>query len=250
MLLMSGFPQKFISQLKWKDLQIDSDGVFVSNRRDDLAGSMHDFSRDLFEDAAVYISEYYHTQCKQFGEDRVKSCLVLSLIESGKTIPAKAVSNEAKKLLLRAGIESDIFSNAHSKKEATSVNILISSYREFLRTKCGLAHDDDTYAFLTGQMLHSSTFASYESHTDPLARARLRQIMAPLSRPRKITKRITTAKEGDMTITRYRPNTSAERVRVTGFITLKPGETLSIYSRYGMEGSISPVSESNTVTEI
>lgn len=186
----------------------------------------------------IYISEYYNELCSELSKETVDSRYVLSSFESGKRIARRALTDEAKKLMISAGIEYDAFSRAASNTESASVNILLGTYKALLKSECGLENNPDSFAFLTGQILSSSTYTSYESHTNPYARERFRQIMLPLSRPVKIGKKHTTSKVSDTSFNNYKPDNTLEAVRVTGQIIFQPGETLSVYSKFGVNGKI------------
>lgn len=238
MLLMSGFDTDFISKLTWSDLVIDNDTVYVRYYRNELAGSKHIFSRDLFADAAVYVSDYYREISAVHNVDELQTLNVLWSFDKGKILPKKKLTVEAVRLMVMSGAYADDITDISAYKRPISHSLLSETYAALLETRCGLKWDKDSLYYLTGRVLPSSTYSSYESHTDSAARARLRQLMMPLSRPQKIIKTYTTAKEGDFSFIRYRPSMTNERVTVTGSITLAPGETLIVRSRYGMEGSI------------
>ena len=243
LLLMSGFSPDFITGLTWSELNITDSTVFVRYYRDELAGSKHVFSRDLFADAAGYIGDYYRALSAEREGEELGTQPVLWSETQKRKLTKKKLTDEAVQLMTVAKASSDDITNIAAYKKALSPSLLTDTYAALLKTRCGLRWDEDSLYFLTGRVLPSSTFSSYESHTDPAARERFRQLMAPLSRPQKIARTVTTASEDSFTLVRYRPGSTDERVTVTGTVTLAPGETLSIRSRYGMEGHVRPVEE-------
>ena len=247
-LYASGFNYEEIEDLKWTDIEFVNgykDFVIVPVKKDSVLVRKHDFSRPTIPDAALYLRKVFESLCKQYGEERVLNWPVLSLkLSEGDEetysediiLEKRAIGDAAKDLLLVAGYDFNQFDidSLLNSQSACALKALTENYHRMLITKAGLANDPDTLYFLEGKILSSSTYTSYEAHVSPEATYRLYKILLPIS----VEKPVNTRAAGDGSFI-ARPRTNHEVAQVTGKITLKPGETLTIRIASGVTGRLS-----------
>lgn len=236
-LLASGFPLQDIRNLKWKDLDFVKgfrDFVIAHIQRDYTAISKHDFSRPVIPDAALYLRKVYSSFVKERGRDKVNEEWILPRNMTNADI-AEGVNN----LLVRAGFSGQTVAKGRpSKSEAIPITILRTNYQHMLNTVAGLKDDPDTFSFLCGVLLKSSTYTSYESHTTPEAQFRLYTILKSISVEKKLKEKSGVEKGKDGWLYKAVPRTNHEVARVTGTIRLRPEERIIIRVPHGVTGVV------------
>ena len=234
-LLASGFSLQDIREMKWNDLDFVKgfrDYVVAHIRRDYTAISKHDFSRPIIPDAALYLRKVYNSFVKERGRDRVDEEWILP-----RGLVNAAIAEEVNNLLVRAGFSGQTVAKGRpSKSEAIPITILRTNYQHMLSTVAGLKDDPDTFSFLCGVLLKSSTYTSYESHTTAQAQFRLYTILKSISVEKKLTEKSGMEKVKDGWLYKAVPRTNHEVVRVTGPILLCPGEKTIIRVPHGVTG--------------
>lgn len=252
-LLASGFSQKQILSLKWKDINFVeqyTDFVIVPICRDDILEAKHDFSRPAIPDTAMYLNKVYQTLCQKNKKEIVDEWFVAA-DDSDRSRPmdGKVLITEARNLLVRAKyVPRPSKPGEKLDKDTIPYRLLQENYLRMLVSRAGLANDEDTLKFLAGHLLKSSTFINYESHTSPEAQYRLYKILKPCSVERPIKNHTKSRRHGDMTTYEYYPDTNHEAVRIKGRIVLKPDEAITIRIPSGVIGRID-VEESKQTTK-
>ena len=116
--------------------------------------------------------------------------------------------------------------NILEKTQGTiALNVLTENYHRMLVTKAGLAKDPDTLYFLEGRILPGSTYTSYEE--------RLYRVLKPVSVEKPLR---TNVRRNEAFISK--PKTNHEVAQVTGKITIKPGERITILTPSGVTGRL------------
>ena len=234
-LLASGFSLQDIREMKWNDLDFVKgfrDYVVAHIRRDYTAISKHDFSRPIIPDAALYLRKVYNSFVKERGRDRVDEEWILP-----RGLVNAAIAEEVNNLLVRAGFSGQATAKGRpSESEPIPITILRTNYQHMLSTVAGLKDDPDTFSFLCGVLLKSSTYTSYESHTTAQAQFRLYTILKSISVEKKLTEKSGMEKVKDGWLYKAVPRTNHEVVRVTGPILLCPGEKTIIRVPHGVTG--------------
>ena len=124
--------------------------------------------------------------------------------------------------------------NILEKTQGTiALNVLTENYHRMLVTKAGLAKDPDTLYFLEGRILPGSTYTSYEAHVSPEAIERLYRVLKPVSVEKPLR---TNVRRNEAFISK--PKTNHEVAQVTGKITIKPGERITILTPSGVTGRL------------
>lgn len=157
-----------------------------------------------------------------------------------KDLENKYVNNEIRNLLVRAGFSGD-FSAAgrpHTDDVDIPAGILQTNYKRMLFAKAGLKDDPDTYHFLCGTLYKSSTYTSYESHTEAAAMLRLYQILKPVSTEKRLGKTSGYRTDGQETLYEAWPETNHDVCHVTGKLRLTPGQKMIIRCSHGATGMI------------
>lgn len=243
-LLASGFSASEVLSLKWSDIEFKlgfADFVIVFYLRDQVTVAKHDFSRPVIPDCALYLRKVYEHLCEEYGADTVKSWHIVTKDRSeDKRLSTKELSSEANDLLVRAGYVGRLSSSGRpdENQEPIPIRLLTLNYRRMLLSAAGLASDDDTYNFLCGTLLRSSTFTNYESHTSPEAQYRLYKILLPISVEKSLPSKsgLQNTKEGTAYLAT--PKTNHEVAQLTGTIDLEPGQSITIRVPSGVTGPI------------
>ena len=234
----SGFPPADIKGMRWNDLEIIpkyKDFVIAHIQREYAAVSKHDFSRPVIPDTALLIRRTLQELKKQTTPEELAEQEIWP-----KGLDNKAVNNEIRNLLVRAGFAGDFAAAGRPREDDVDIpsGILLTNYKRMLYSKCGLKDDPDTYNFLCGTLYKSSTYTSYESHTWEDSMLRLYQYLKPLSTTKKLGKVSGCRAEGEKTLFEAWPKTNHEEARVTGLIKLKPDQRMTVISEHGSKGII------------
>lgn len=242
-LLASGFPATEVLSLKWSDIDFVSgyeDFAIAHIRRDQLIVAKHDFSRPVIPDCALYLRKVYNKLTKEYGEGEVRSWHIVTTERSrDKPLLTNDLALEVNDLLVRAGYNGRLAQPGRPTNETPiPISLLINNYRKKLIFEAGLASDGDTYNFLCGTLLKTSTYTNYLSHTSPEASYRLYKILKPLSVETRLTSKsgIQNAKDGLLYLAR--PNTNHEIAQLIGSIDLKPGQSITVRVPSGVTGTI------------
>lgn len=236
-LAASGFPLADIKDLSWGDLEVVpgyKDLLIAHIRREYAAVSKHDFSRPVIPDAALLIRRVIRELKKQTPAEDLADQNIWP-----KDLDNKAINNEIRNLLVRAGFAGGFSAVGRPSEDAVDIpaGILQTNYKRMLYAKAGLTDDPDTYNFLCGTMYKSSTYTNYESHTGADSMLRLYQFLKPLSTEKNLGK-ASDYYDGDKTLYEAWPTTNHEAAHVTGQIKLKAGQQLRIRSAHGFTGII------------
>lgn len=235
-LLASGFSREDIYGLKWSDCEFtkDKDFVIIHIQREYAGISKHDFSRPATIDTARYLNKAY--QALSADDDTINEKYIFPK-EDRKKID---LSNEVNNILVRAGFDGKLAlpGRPGDGVESIPITVLQNNYRRMLYAKAGLKDDPDTLAFLSGQLLKSSTYTNYESHTSPEAQKRLFTILKPLAVEEKITKKSGVKKKNEKQLYLGVPKTTHEVARVSGSIDLPSGKSIIIRVNHGGTGYI------------
>ena len=237
-LAASGFPISDIRDMSWTDLEIVSgykDFVVAHIQRDYAAISKHDFSRPVIPDAALLIHGAIREMKKQIPAESFAAQGVWP-----NDLDNNSLNNEIRNLLVRAGFAGD-FSAAgrpHTDDVDIPAGILQTNYKRMLYIKAGLKDDPDTYHFLCGTLYRSSTYTSYESHTEAAAMLRLYQILKPVSTEKRLGKTSGYRTDGQKNLYEAWPETNHEVCHVTGKLRLSPGQKMVIRCSHGATGIV------------
>ena len=233
-LLISGFSKSDVNNLIWGNIEFtkEKDLVIVHINRDYSGISKHDFSRPAIINTARYLKRVY--QSLRAADEEIDGKPIFPYEDRSKT----NLSNEVNNILVRAGFAGKLAlpGRPGDGEESIPLMILQNNYRRMLISKAGLKDDPDTLAFLSGQLLKSSTFVNYESHTSPDAQKRLFTILKPLAVEEKISKKSGVSEAHGQTVFFGVPATTHEVVRIIGTVNLPPGKTLTIRVPHGGTG--------------
>ena len=234
----SGFPIADIKDLSCNDLEIISgfkDFVAAHIQREYAAVSKHDFSRPVIPDAALLIRKTMQELKKQMPAEEFANQSIWP-----KDLDNKAVNNEIRNTMVRAGFAGDFSAPGRPREDDVSIpaGILESNYKRMLFARAGLNDDPDTYNFLCGTLYKSSTYTNYESHTDGDSMLRLYQFLKPLSTEKKLGKASGYRTEGEKVIYEAWPDTNHEAANLRGLVRLRPGEKATICCPHGASGII------------
>ena len=241
-LLLSGFFLQDIINFRWRDLEFKSsekDFVIVHFRKDELVAAIHDFSRPIIPDSALYLRKVYKQLCNQYGKEAAANFYIASEDPAAGIMPDREkISVQARNLLVRAGHKGRLSAPGRlaNEEEHISIELLRNNYQSML-LKAGLQNDPDTYRYLCGTLLRSTTYTNYESHTSPAAQYRFYTILKTLSTEKKMPRDVERREDGYIHLTIY-PKTNHEVVRLIGSLELGPGEKIIIRSKHGITGSI------------
>lgn len=232
-LAASGFSLADIKDMRWDDLEIIpgcKDFIIAHIQREYAAISKHDFSRPIIPDSALLIRK----AIRALNADGDLSGQNIW----PKDLDNKSVNNEIRNLLVRAGFAGELSSPGRPTEEDVDIpaGILQNNYKRMLYAKGGLKDDPDTFNFLCGTMYNSSTFTSYESHTEVASMLRLYQFLQPLSTEKKLDRVSGYRSEGEKTVFEAWPETNHEAAHLWGIVRLKPGQRLVIVCSHGAQG--------------
>ncbi len=239
-LVASGFEPKDALQKTWEDITFhrSADRAWIRHDRPELAGSIHDFSRPLAPESARFLRKVRDYLHKNYGDDYLAWPIVFDELPPKTEVNTKTLTGAIRNLLIRAGVPNKMFDSGKYSRESVAVKLLHNTYEQQLRFVCGLNFDDDTREYLLGNSLRSSTFASYVSHTDPVAQEYLHTALQPMSVPsRYAAPRLPQSSPG-RTIQAYSPDMTNQRVHVTAHIRLRPGENMTIRCPHGVTGTV------------
>lgn len=231
-LMISGFSVPEVRSLTWGDIRFVKgvpDFVVVNLRRDQLMAAIHDFSRPVLPDIAIFLREAY----KKFSET-VEDLDNQPLLTDD--ICTKYLSEAVNNLLVRAGYHNRLnYPGRPSDENYVPITVLEKNYKRMLISNAGLDKDHDTFNFLCGNNLKSTTFTNYISHTSPEAMWRYYTILKSISVEKKLRKY---SKNADKGIIKARPETTHEIVMISGKVVLEGTEKLRISCPHGVHGVI------------
>lgn len=240
-LMLSGFSYTDLTRLRLQDIEfVDKydDFALVHLFKEELVSAKHDYSRPCIPDVARYLKAAVNAIVANNPDNNILKRPILER-DDGNPLTNKDLSLLANNWLVLAGYrESLSMPGRNPDNELISLDLLRTNYRNRLSVKAGLANDFDTFNFLSGLQLRSSTFTHYESHTSPEAQYRLYTILKSLDIPRTIPKKRTSENERERTIYAV-PTTTADAAVLSGSITLQPGEMIIIRCPHGVSGSVS-----------
>ena len=244
-LLLSGYTLSELVTFCWRDLEFLSprDFVILHMRKDELVAAIHDFSRPLIPDSALYLRKVYDSLCKQYGHEAVADYYIASEDPAaGKAPDRTLISVTAHNFLVRAGYVGRIGAPGRPSKTEDPIPIQIfnDNYHAMLY-KAGLKDDPDTLCFLRAVLFQSSTYTSYESHTSPSAQKRNYTILKSLSTVKKLSSIPESTDENGNTRYTATPKTNHEVARIYGKIEIPPGKKLIIRCAHGVTGPIDRV---------
>ena len=246
-LLLSGFSLSEIVTFRWRDIEFltPKDYVILHFRKDELVAAIHDFSRPLIPDSALYLRKVYDSLCDHYGPEAIANLYIAAEGHDAEKAPdRKQITAIARNFLVLAGYRGRISAPGRPSEDEDPIPVQVfrDNYHALLY-KAGLWDDPDTLCFLRGVLFQSSTYTNYESHTSPSAQKRFYTILKSLSTVKKLSSiPETTSNKGT---TRYvaTPKTNHEVVRIYGSIEVPPGKKIIIKCTHGVRGPISKAND-------
>lgn len=178
-LMLSGFSLETVIELKWSDI-IFEDGspwVHVKYFRNDLAGSVHNYTRPVILETCKVLRKRHDILISQYNESKVAEMPVVSQIKNPQNHLPKADFKQYKqRRLADIGIIA-LGPSPNGKKVDIPENILIDTYKYRVGNCMGIGDDDGTKAFLRGEKLTSVSDQHYISYTSKDAQARLDAVL-------------------------------------------------------------------------
>lgn len=241
-LALSGFTTEEILDMKWKDIKFVQgydDYAIINLNHGKIIVAIHDFSRPAIPNTATYLKSAYNKLKKANPDCTVDEWNVVTTGNSNsKAISSAELNNEIRNVLIRAYSKAQKSGPVNMPKSLTS-KLLRDTYARYLRSKAGLSDDPDTCSFLQGNILRSSTFINYESHTDDTASYRMYSILKPIAPEKDIrTKNPALIETDEHSVYTATPKTTHEVAQITGRIRLNPGESVRIKVSHGVIGKV------------
>lgn len=232
-LMFSGFSYSDLGRLRWNNIEFVSnyeDFAVVHLFKEELKTAKHDYTRPVIPDIARYLKNAFD---RAGAGDSGKIFLERHILEKedGSLLTYQEISQSVRNILALSGYLPPL---GVTDVSSVSLELLKNNYRNRLINQAGLRDDSDTYHFLAGLQLKSTTFINYESHTSADAQYRLYTILKSLCVPRTITKR--NALNGP--VLRSVPASTAEAATIIVRLKLQPGESFSNRCEHGVYGSV------------
>lgn len=240
-LLMSGFSWTEITGMTWDDVTIMKgfkDYVIVRLIKPEARVAMHDYSRPVIPDAARCLAAVKKKLAAANGADVIGSWHIAASGDAADTAMSRdAIVEAANNVLVLAGYGSvGVAGRPQMLGTPIQLGLLRDNYAHMLLDIAGLASDPDTYAYLTGRQLRSSTFINYETHTSDAAQYRHYTLLKPLSTEIKMRQGLTERHEDGRTVITASPASNHEAVQVSGTIIIPNGGEICVRSLHGANG--------------
>ena len=230
-LMISGFSLQEVRSLTWGDIWFVKgapDFVVVNYRRDLLLAAIHDFSRPVLPEIAVYLRKAY-----KILSETVKDLDQQPILSDA--VSTKQISEAVNNLLVRAGYNNRLsYPGRPSGENPVPITVLEANYKRML-CKAGLEKDPDTFHFLCGNNLKNTSFTNYISHVDDAALWKCYSILKDISTEKKLRSPPAHADNGKVIA---RPRTTHEAAMINGKVVLKGTDKLKILCPHGVRGSI------------
>lgn len=242
LLMLSGFPSRYIVMLVWKDITFkkESDYVIVRNVQENRAGATHDFSRPVLPQTALALRRLFRDLKEKYGEEIMTYPIAATSADPMKALTPEALNQEATRTLRGTVSKNYTLKRLHKEDRSTAASsrILAETYKRIILDRCNLERDPGTSNFLLGRSLGNDiTSDAYTSFTSEDASRRLYNILRTVRKTENHRKTVSEKKENGRLITELFPKTSREYVNMISDIVLMPGESIVISCEHGVEGN-------------
>lgn len=255
----AGLPSSAVCSLNWGDIHFDNEDyqyVRIKIRKDDLAGSTHDFTHPIFPFEGQVLHRRYDLLREKYSLDKLLSLPVTTVLKNEKKpLSAKDVTAFCRTELLQSGIGHSALSTPNIVPGGIGVRLLQSNYVHKIVNECGLQNDIASVKFLQcHSLLGDVTANNYRSFICPEGQRRLycamyrdRRFQPPTDAEDCLHRVI--MPDGSEKITILSPvpqrmSSSVIRVR------LKPGENIRITAPCGVQGTLSANGITSSIDQI
>jgi len=184
--LVKGFrmPMRRLLELTWADIQIDEDGVRISDYHDTYTGGTYNYTRPPLRETADFIKIKFGALCERCSLSTLRKRHVIDMGDIPEKKRQAVLTKYIRDTLLEAGVSvADLQQVAMQSTDpkapgGSGHKLLCQHYDHVLQTRCGVNLDSGLGHFLRGIRIYDTTNDFYRSLRDATGNDILQEIMA------------------------------------------------------------------------